>query len=159
MFAVNWHMCDWMQGVTNKFELGFVDSAWHRKYVNNIITTLIFCKFADLYRPSCLLVVSVFCLTVCLLVLVWTLTFVSHCSCLSHFVFHWLLFLPSWWINTHIYIYIYTQPCTHNHFTAPFWDYPCKSVPEEIFLWTLWCKGRWQRQTHWPSGWAPLHPD
>jgi len=31
-------------------------------------------------------------------------------------------------------------------------------VPKEI-VWTLWCKGRYQRQTHRWSGWAPLHPD
>ena len=110
MFAVNWHMCDWMQGVTNKFELGFVDAAWHRKYMNNIITTLIFCKFADLYRPSCLLVVFVFCLTVCLLVLVWTLTFVSHCFWSVTFCFS-LTLVSTFVVNKHIYIYIFT----HNH--------------------------------------------
>jgi len=40
-----------------------------------------------------------------------------------------------------------------------FWDYPGQPVPEEIFFWTLWCKGRYQRQTHWQSGCAPLHLD
>ena len=33
-------------------------------------------------------------------------------------------------------------------FYSPFFqDYPGEPVPEEIF-WTLWCKGRYQRQTH-----------
>jgi len=36
-----------------------------------------------------------------------------------------------------------------------FRDHLGEPVPEENF-WTLWCKGR---QTHWPSGWTPLHPD
>ena len=37
-------------------------------------------------------------------------------------------------------------------------DHPGELVPEENFR-TLWCKGDEQRQTHWPSSWAPLHPD
>jgi len=28
------------------------------------------------------------------------------------------------------------------HFTALFRDYPGEPVPEEVFFWTLWCKGR-----------------
>jgi len=47
---------------------------------------------------------------------------------------------------------------THKHFMALFWDYPGEPMPEEIF-WILWCKGRYQRQTHQQSGTAPLHPD
>jgi len=39
-----------------------------------------------------------------------------------------------------------------------FRDHPGEPVPEENF-WTSWCKGRSRRQTHRPSGWAPLHPD
>jgi len=39
-----------------------------------------------------------------------------------------------------------------------FRDYACEPVSEEIFFWTLWCKGRYQRQTHQQFGWAPLHP-
>jgi len=34
---------------------------------------------------------------------------------------------------------------THTHTTVlrPFFqDYPGEPLPEEIFLWTLWCKGR-----------------
>jgi len=34
---------------------------------------------------------------------------------------------------------------THTHMTVLwpfFWDYPGELVPEEIFFWTLWCKGR-----------------
>jgi len=31
----------------------------------------------------------------------------------------------------------------HNHFNCPFFrHYPGEPVPEEIFFWTLWCKGR-----------------
>ena len=33
----------------------------------------------------------------------------------------------------------------HTHTTVLrlfFWDYPAEQVPEEIFFWTLWCKGR-----------------
>jgi len=51
---------------------------------------------------------------------------------------------------------------THHHTTTvlrPFFrDHPGDPVPEEN-IWTLWCKGRLTRQTHRPSGWAPLHPD
>jgi len=50
---------------------------------------------------------------------------------------------------------------THTHTTVlrPFLqDYPDEPVPEEIF-WTLWCTERQQRQTHWPSSCAPLHPN
>jgi len=38
-------------------------------------------------------------------------------------------------------------------------DCPGEPAPEEFFFWTLRCKGRYQRQTHPQSGWAPLHPD
>jgi len=34
--------------------------------------------------------------------------------------------------------------CTH---TALFQDYSGEPEPEEIFFWTLWCKGRYQRHT------------
>ena len=40
---------------------------------------------------------------------------------------------------------------THNRFTAIFQNYPGEPVPEKIFFWTLWRKGRCQRQTQ--SGW------
>jgi len=37
-------------------------------------------------------------------------------------------------------------------FYGPFFqDHPGELVPEENY-WTLWCKGRQQRQTYWPSG-------
>jgi len=44
-------------------------------------------------------------------------------------------------------------------FYGPFPGLPGRPLPEEIFFWTLWCKGRRQRQMHRPSGWAPFHPD
>jgi len=47
-----------------------------------------------------------------------------------------------WWFgDTH------TQP-----FYNFFWDYLGEPLPEETFFWTLWCNGRYQRQTHRPSG-------
>jgi len=60
-----------------------------------------------------------------------------------------------------IYITV-TDTCTHTYTTIlrPFSrDYSGEPVPEESFFWTLWCKGRYQRQTHQQSGWAPLHAD
>jgi len=53
--------------------------------------------------------------------------------------------------------------CTNLNTTVlrPFFrDHPGEPVPEENF-WTLWYGPRedLQRQTHWPSGWAPLSPD
>jgi len=42
--------------------------------------------------------------------------------------------------------------CTHTPILRPFFqDYPGEPVPEET--------EDKQRQSHWPSGWAPLHPD
>jgi len=49
---------------------------------------------------------------------------------------------------------------THTTVLQPFFqDYAGEPVPEESFIWTSWCKGRYQMQTHWQSGWAPLHLD
>jgi len=55
-------------------------------------------------------------------------------------------------------------PDTHTTMSRPFFrDYPDDLVPKEIF-WSLWCKGGYQRQTHWQSGWtlisdpSPLPP-
>jgi len=47
---------------------------------------------------------------------------------------------------------------THSRTTVlrPFTrDYPGEPVPEVIFFWTSWCQGRYQRQTHQQSCWAP----
>jgi len=55
-----------------------------------------------------------------------------------------------------------TRAHTHAHTTIlrPFFaGLPGEPVPEEIFFWTLWCKGGYQRQTHQWSSWAPLHLD
>jgi len=54
------------------------------------------------------------------------------------------------------------QTHTHMHMHTRVWqpffqDYLDEPVPEEIF-WTLWCKGKYHRQTHKQFGWAPLHP-
>ena len=36
---------------------------------------------------------------------------------------------------------------THTTISRPFFrDYPGEPVPEEIFFWTLWCKGRYQKE-------------
>jgi len=52
-----------------------------------------------------------------------------------------------------------TQIHSHKTILRPFLrDLQGEQVPEEIF-WTLWCTGRYKRQTHWQSGWASLHPD
>jgi len=48
---------------------------------------------------------------------------------------------------------------THNRLSAVFPGVSGEPVPEENFFWTLWCKGRYQRQTHQQSGWVPLHSD
>jgi len=41
----------------------------------------------------------------------------------------------------------FTTTHSHYHFMAVFPGPPSELVPEEIFFWTLWCKGRYQRQT------------
>jgi len=52
--------------------------------------------------------------------------------------------------NTH------THTHTHNYFTAIFPRIPgWASARRRNFFWTLWCKGKYQRQTHRQSGWAP----
>lgn len=50
-----------------------------------------------------------------------------------------------------------SQPRGSVH-THLFLDYPGEPLPEEIF-WTLWFKGRYQRQTQRQSDWASLRPD
>jgi len=69
---------------------------------------------------------------------------------------------PQWRHLHHLCIFKlhYTTNTTTTTSLRPFFrDHPGEPVPEENF-WTSWCKGRLtQRQTHWPSGWMPLHPD
>jgi len=50
---------------------------------------------------------------------------------------------------------ILSYSVTHSHTTVLwpfFWDYPGELVPEEILLWTLWCKGKQGRHTDNPAG-------
>jgi len=68
-----------------------------------------------------------------------------------HFGALWLLICGA--LEEHL----LTHSHTHKYFMALFWDYPNEPVPEEIFFWTLWWKGRYQRQTHRQSGWTHLH--
>jgi len=59
-------------------------------------------------------------------------------------------------LKMHLFNICFTD--THTTVLRPFFrDYPGELVPEEMFFWTLWCKGGYQRQTHWQSGWVPLH--
>jgi len=44
----------------------------------------------------------------------------------------------------------FTATTTTNRFTRFFLDHPGEPVPEENF-WTLWCKGRLTRQTHFSA--------
>jgi len=49
----------------------------------------------------------------------------------------------------------HTQPF-YGPFSRIIWVSQCR---KKTFFWTLWRKGRYQRQTHQPSGWVPLRPD
>ena len=48
---------------------------------------------------------------------------------------------------------------THTHFTALFQGLFRWVIARRKLFWSLWCKRRYQRQTHKQSGWAPLHLD